>query len=77
MFILEYINSLFSNGFLNYIRRGTRNSKYFCEIDCLRDPIENEKGGVNCSVKKILQTVNHTGSRRTLKSSSLFRDKIL
>lgn len=51
---------------------------YFSEIDCLRDPIENEKRGANSAAKKkIQQTVNHTGSRRTLKSSSLFRDKIL
>lgn len=75
MFIFEH--SLFANGFLDNVRRGTRNSKYFSEIDCLHDPIENEKGGANCVVKKIQQTVNHMGSRRTLKSSSLFRDKIL
>jgi len=50
MFIFEH--SLFANGFLEYVRRGTRNSKYFSEIDCLRDPIENEKGGANCAAKK-------------------------
>lgn len=50
MFIFEH--SLFANDFLDYVRRGTRNSKYFSEIDCLHDPIENEKGGANCVVKK-------------------------
>lgn len=56
----------------------TCNLKCFSKIDCERDPIENKKEGLNCTVlkKKIKQTVNHEFTP-DFKIIVPFHDKIL